>query len=266
MKSETEENSIPDDDKTTGSNDSTIETRALAISAKKLHENLSYVLVRIIDARSPFPLLAFFKLAALPRNGDIVNIQTSTGIVGYKVEFIYFNPLQEYQVTIGCLPPEAASVSGGVAPTELKERMENVVKSQLQIFERAQAFSNAIIVAGYAGIFGLWSLTKENLSKSAVSVVALLIGASLLIYVTWEIYGMVLRANSAFRFQKLIGKQPSEFFKLAIDYEADQRTIGAGAIIVWRFTVVPAVFLAYFGAGILIYNFAAALVGLPQWP
>ena len=83
---------------------------------------------------------------------------------------------------------------------EFKERMENFVKSQLQLFESAQAYSNAII-AGYAGFFGIWSLTKNNLTKNTVDVVAILIGLSLFIYVSWEIYGMILAPILHFSFK-----------------------------------------------------------------
>jgi hypothetical protein len=247
--------------------DAAVETAAAAIATKNRHENVSYILARLIDARSPFPLLDNFKLAALPRQGDLINVQTSTSsLVGYRVQFINFNPYQEYQVTIGCLPPEEAPSPSGVSAAELKERMDNFVKSQLQVFERAQAYSNAMILAGYAGIFGIWSLTKDTLTKNTINVVAILIGISLILYVSWEIYGMILRANSSLRFQKLIGKQPAEFFKLASDYEADQRSIGARAAVHWRIAVIPSIVLGYVGALILIYNFAATLIGLRQWP
>ncbi|MGO9772090.1 MAG: hypothetical protein ACLPSW_21590, partial [Roseiarcus sp.] len=149
---------------------------------------------------------------------------------------------------------------------DLKERMDNIVKAQLQLFERGQAFSNAMILAGYAGIFGLWSLTRGTLTANTIETVAILIGVSLIIYVSWEIYGMILRANSGFRFQKLIGKQPEEFFKLAAEYDIDQRAIGARAAVHWRFAVIPSIILAYAGALILIYNFTANLLGLRLWP
>jgi hypothetical protein len=248
-----------------GKSDAETEAAGAAIATKKRHENVSYILARVIDARSPFPLLALFKLAALPRQGDLINVQVSTGaMVGYRVEFINFNPALEYQVTIGCLPPEAVAPSPSA--DDLKERMDNVVKSQLQVFERAQAFSNAMILAGYAGIFGLWSLSKDALTRTTIDVVALLVGVSLIIYVTWEIYGMIMRANSGFRFQKLIGKQPAEFFKLAVDYDTEQRKIGARVAVHWRFAVIPSIVLAYIGALILIYNFAANLLGMRLWP
>lgn len=262
---EEETNSTPEVLGTPGKSDAEIEADAVALATKKRHENVSYILARVIDARSPFPILALLKLAALPRQGDLISVQVSTGaVIGYKVEFINFNPAHEYQVTIGCLPPEAVTASPSAA--DLEARMDNVVKSQLQVFERAQAFSNAMILAGYAGIFGLWSLSKDTLTKTTIDVVALLIGASLIIYVTWEIYGMIMRANSGFRFQKLIGKQPAEFFKLAVDYDAEQRKIGARVAVHWRFAVIPSIVLAYIGALILIYNFAANLLGLHEWP
>ncbi|MGA2492169.1 MAG: hypothetical protein ABSF67_04380 [Roseiarcus sp.] len=250
--------------------DATIEVAAAEIATKKQHQNVSYILARAIDARSPFPLLSLFKLAALPRKGDLLNVQVSTGsVVGYRVEWVNFNPYVEYQITIGCLPPDVPSVPSETtkpAIDDLKERMDNVVKAQLQVFERGQAFSNAMILAGYAGIFGLWSLSKDTLTNNTIDTVAVLVGLSIVIYVTWELYAMILRANSHFRFQKLIGKQPAEFFKLAIDYDSEQQLIGARVAVHWRFAVIPSIILAYAGALILLYNFAANLLGFHLWP
>jgi hypothetical protein len=60
----------------------------------------------MIEGQQPFPNLGFFKLAALPRPDDLISLQTSTGPHSYRVTFVNFDPNQEFQITIGCLPQD----------------------------------------------------------------------------------------------------------------------------------------------------------------
>ena len=51
--------------------------------------------VLIVDSRSPFPELALYTLDAIPRRGDLINIAITGKLVGYKVDFVTFDPFNE---------------------------------------------------------------------------------------------------------------------------------------------------------------------------
>ena len=180
---------------TTIENDAEIEARATELATKRRREHLSFLLVNVVEGRSPFPRLGFLKLAALPRPGDIITLETSTGRHNYRVSFVNFDPYQEFQITLGCLPSEVEASANAGDTRSLKERMDEVIKWQMQVFERGQAFSNAMVVAGYAGIFGLWTFARPVLTDRTTDVVALLVGTSLFVYISWSLYEMIVRAK-----------------------------------------------------------------------
>jgi hypothetical protein len=51
-----------------------------------------------------------------------------------------------------------------------KDVAEKIIEAQIKIitasYDRAVAYTNVIVVAGYAAFFGLWTLTKPYLCKT----------------------------------------------------------------------------------------------------
>ncbi len=70
-----------------------------------------------------------------------------------------------------------------------------IIELNAKLFEKAQAYTNVIILAGYAGAFTVWSSTKQSLSAKANIVIAGLLAFSLLAFVCHEIYGMIQRSR-----------------------------------------------------------------------
>jgi hypothetical protein len=223
------------------------------------------VRVHLLDARPPCPVLAEYVLVSVPRPGDLIKVMIGNNrFAVYKIEFVNFDPFNKVQIALGCTVSD--NTGHELDDNKMKERMDAAVKSQIQIFDRAQAYSNAIVVAGYAGIFGVWTFTKGTLTPHATDLIAILIGVSLLLYISWEIYSMVIRAVTANRYFKLISKSPMEYFKLAAEYEADARSVSAHTMVIWKSILFPTIGTAYLGALLLLYNAAARMLGLPQWP
>src|SRR5207237_2098179 len=75
---------------------------------------------------------------------------------------------------------------------ETRRNIDLAVDIQIRIiagaYEKAVAYTNLIIVAGYAGLFALWQITKDNLSRRQVLISAFLIISSITIFVLFEIY------------------------------------------------------------------------------
>ena len=99
----------------------------------------SKIPVLVVESRAPFPELALFQLDAIPRQGDNILLVIQGQGANYKVDFVNFNPFnQKSQITLGCSysPPVAATV----APPDLKERVDQVIKANTQMFEGASIF------------------------------------------------------------------------------------------------------------------------------
>jgi hypothetical protein len=75
---------------------------------------------------------------------------------------------------------------------------EKQIKAVLEILTRAQtgqmAYTNLIIVAGYAGFLTFWSSLRNNLPPVLYAVSGLLIVLSLLCFISWETTKMILSA------------------------------------------------------------------------
>ena len=227
-------------------------------------EAFGKIRVRVVDARLPFPTLAFFQLQSVPRPGDMISIQTGlNAFSSYKVEFVNFNPFAEFQVDLGCLPESVPSTATHGSETQ---RMDDVVKANTQMFDRAQAYTNALIVAGYAGAFAIWAFARSALTTHAVALVALLLGISLFLFISWEIYAMFVRANIANSFHQAVDATPADFFRRQAEHEKRQRAINTKFAHLWRLVFLPTVIMGYAGALLLMYNIFASLVTLPQWP
>jgi hypothetical protein len=234
-------------------------------ASQKIIETLSVVRVRVVDAREPFPVLAQLGLGAVPNIGDLLNIQTSTGLKGYRVEFRNFNPFEEFQVTLGCLPFNTPTLNmGSIASNQ--ERMDELIKFNIQFFEKAQAYANALILAGYAGLFTLWSFAQKNLTHRQIDVVAIMLGLSLMLFVSWEIYSMTFSATSYSRFVEIIDESPEKFFARFDSYQRELRLRTKKYRRRWAFCFYPTLVFGYGAAVLLLYNIIANLLGWPQWP
>lgn len=95
----------------------------------------------------------------------------------------------------------AAAFSGQpvVSQKDALERMEKVYELTFQMFEKATAYENVILVAGYAGFFALWSAVASEMPRATTLWSVGLIGISLITYVAFHIAQMVTRAVFEFR-------------------------------------------------------------------
>ena len=62
------------------------------------------------------------------------------------------------------------------------------IKLLSALFDKATAYANLIIMAGYAGFFGLWSFTKDKLTPMQVFWSALFITISASVFVIFETF------------------------------------------------------------------------------
>lgn len=62
-------------------------------------------------------------------------------------------------------------------------------------YKNAQAYTNVIIVAGYGASLTVFSLIKSDMSVSGRMLVGFFLITSLLIFVGWEVYKLILEAR-----------------------------------------------------------------------
>jgi hypothetical protein len=154
----------------------------------------------------------------------------------------------------------------------LQEQQEKIQKALIEAsskaFEKAQAYTNVIIIAGYAGAFSLWSSTKAQLPNKANVIIALLLGFSMLVFVLHEIYGMIQRSIHFHKISPLINMQlPSDDF---IKEFEKLRSAEAKAELnnnpIWIASLLGTIPTALAAIALLFYSYFAILVGWPLWP
>lgn len=102
---------------------------------------------------------------------------------------------------------------------ELKKKADaisdNYIKTTSVIFEKATAYNNVIMLAGYAGAFTLLTKTKEVISGQLFVFAAFLLGFSLFVFCAWVIGQMIYTSNNTMKAAKTLtsGLAPAEFLQ-----------------------------------------------------
>ena len=135
------------------------------------------------------------------------------------------------------------------------DQYKQIVAHQYQL---SSTYTNLIMLGGYAGIFGLWQLTKSNLESWAVLLTALLTAISLLFFAGFEVFKMVGNALFLRRLNSIIAKEVAEHERVAAWTMAWNEYSRKGSKW-WLIFLIPTV-ITGFGAGfILIYALVISL-------
>lgn len=154
------------------------------------------------------------------------------------------------------------------APGDLHSLAERIANAQEKVitvsYDKAAAYTTVIVFGGYAGIFGIWQLTKEYLSKQQALWAALLILISLTAFVLFEVYKMIrVSSLTIAKAQALSSKSlrtdPQRFLEALTDLEATQHAKMRPYVAIWVVSVSIAVVGAFGGAGVLAYAFVSGL-------
>lgn len=150
-----------------------------------------------------------------------------------------------------------------------KKAREAMIEIVTRTFDRATAYTNLIMLGGYAGAFTIWSFTRGDLPKTARILVAVLLGISLCAFVFFETFKMVFTAKTFMRQRGLLvrGLPPDQFLRELAQFRISSDTSVLKVIMpIWRVVMIVTVGAALIAIGLLFYNFLAILVGLPLWP
>lgn len=93
-------------------------------------------------------------------------------------------------------PEQFAKALQEAAQREQQRLAEAAIETQIRVlsaaFDKSAAYTNLLILTAYAGFFGLWQLTKDDLAKPLAMWAALLMLTSVVTFVFFEVVKMVL--------------------------------------------------------------------------
>jgi quinol-cytochrome oxidoreductase complex cytochrome b subunit len=145
---------------------------------------------------------------------------------------------------------------------------QNFIELQSKLFEKASAYTNIILLGGYAGAFTIWNFTKGQLPDKATIIIASLLAISLLTFVIYEVYKMVLTQLHFHRISQLLNKEhaPDVFLEKFKEFKQRGDRKALSFIPLWISVVLICIVSALGALAILFYNFFAILLKLPGWP
>jgi len=126
-------------------------------------------------------------------------------------------------------------------------------------YSHANAYSNVIIGAGYAGFFAIWALTKDHLNDRQMAWAGLLIAVSILFFVIFEIIKMVY---SYFDLEKQAQalSRPDQYKELLAAHRNAQSRIALQLRIQWYFFFSISLLTGLGAAGIVLWLFLRQLL------
>ena len=78
---------------------------------------------------------------------------------------------------------------------EQDKKIEVLVRILSALYDKAVAYTNLVIIAGYAAFFTVWSIMKDQLSQREMLVSAFCITFSLIFFVFWETLKMIITST-----------------------------------------------------------------------
>lgn len=141
---------------------------------------------------------------------------------------------------------------------------EALTKIVSATYDKAVAYTNVILVAGYASFFALWSATKPVLSEHLSIAAVLLMMLSVTIFVFFELFKMVQHGCLFSRHQDLLTDRgarddPRLLQQRLKEFQDAQRQEGLRHVRVWIIVLWLTVPTALLAVGLLAYNFLVLL-------
>jgi hypothetical protein len=140
-----------------------------------------------------------------------------------------------------------------------REIEDTLVKVGSAMYEKASAYANLLLAAGYAGIFGVWSLTKSLMTTSDIRWVAVLTMFSLFVFVAWEIIKMISASAESVELAKLIQASTVDFKAALANFQRRSRRKGLIIAKVWPLVLLLTIVPGLWAAGLLIASQTRAL-------
>jgi hypothetical protein len=141
-----------------------------------------------------------------------------------------------------------------------EQQIEAMIKVASALYDKDAAYTNLIIVAGYAGFFAVWSNMKDTLLYNEKLLSALCIIVSISVFIFLEVYVMISNSKSIHGLNNIINISPDKFPELLAKYQKEAQRLNVRTRRLWPailiFTIVPGII----GGGVLMYSFIRQLL------
>jgi len=129
------------------------------------------------------------------------------------------------------------------------DRVEVVKELLSHIYGKATAYTNLIIIAGYVAFYSMWGSMKDHLPREWMLTAGLLITLSVILFVSVEIYKMILTGLHYKKVNKVLNDDQTERAISTIqqlEQEFNRRMYGF-----WLLMLIPTI-ITGIGSGIIL--------------
>jgi hypothetical protein len=155
----------------------------------------------------------------------------------------------------------ADEVRRGNLEAVVAKQQEALSKIVSVVYDKAAAYTNVIVIAGYASFFALWSSTKPVLSSRLAISAILSMTVSATAFIAFETFKMIWTAGFLRRYQHLLTDPDLEQFQARLDkYQALHRRHELGFMWIWRCMLIVTIPTALLAVGLLVYNYLLLLL------
>lgn len=153
---------------------------------------------------------------------------------------------------------------------ELERRqVEHAVSTMLTIvsdsYDKMTAYTNLLMVAGYAGFFALWQMSKDFLTKTETLSAALLTLISLGVFVIFEIYRALEQMRLMRGYSKAVTDDKITISAASLqammdDYKAKAKRTSSRLSTMWLLVFILTTVFGLAGAAVLLIALVRALL------
>ena len=154
------------------------------------------------------------------------------------------------------------TLAAKVQEAERQQRIDVIIKVTSALFDKAVAYTNVIILAGYAAFFAVWSTMKVSMSKSEMLLTAFCITFSLVFFVFWEVTKMIINSKSLTGLTKVLNAPPHEFNKRLAEQQKPEQRLNVRLMKYWVIILVLTVVPGLVAGAVLLLSFGRQLWGL----
>ena len=164
---------------------------------------------------------------------------------------------------------EKISVEPQPLDEETRRQIDLVVDTQIRIiagsYEKANAYTNLIILAGYAGLFALWQFTKDALTRSQVLLSGFFLLISIAIFVLFEIYKAYYTSRLLRKYLSVVQdsdnrSSPEKLLTAMNAFESSERAASVHFVRFWSVIFWLTTITGLGSAGVLGYSFVKDLI------
>jgi hypothetical protein len=164
---------------------------------------------------------------------------------------------------------EALAAEHAVLMKEHKRRQaEAFIEMETKVltvaYDKSAQYANIIILAAYAGFFGLWQMTKDLLPPLIARWSALAMLVSIVVFVAFEVFKVVLVQHN-FLMQQRVLRRPDvradvdAYRKASEDLLSTWEQVQAKFIWIWRVTLIVCILSGMTAASLVGYGYVIGL-------